>query len=215
MALAVIGFRRANQTTGRQITAVVTQSGFLHKSSGALGMAGRLHCARDVKRFPSKPGGHPAQESVMLLRRLHDTQQHTYTRIMIAPAAVRLDDGVDEASTAQVIEAFTGAAPSGLRPLEDAITAFYQAIGQPVRPAPATARAWRSAAPSSPRSDQYLRVLAQGSPLSARHHHGTGYTITPDAVCLHYNEPMPLARAQVFDLHAALTAWLRLNPDEQ
>lgn len=116
MALAVIGFRRANQTTGRQITAVVTQAGFLHKSSGALGMAGRLHCARDVNRFPSKPGGHPVQESVMLLRRLHESQQHTYSRVLIAPAAVRLYDGVDEASSAEVIEAFTGAAPSGLRP---------------------------------------------------------------------------------------------------
>jgi hypothetical protein len=212
MAVAVIGFRRANQATGRQITAVVTQSGFLHKSSGALGMAGRLHCARDVNRFPSKPGGHPVQESVMLLRRLHETQQHTYSRVLIAPAAVRLDDAVDEASSMEVIEAFTGAAPSGLRPLEEAISAFYRAIGQPVRPAPATARAWQRPNPTSPRSDAYLRVLAQGSPLTARHHHA-GYTITPDAVHLHYNEPTPLARAQVLDLHAALTAWLRLHPD--
>ncbi|MFD9822894.1 hypothetical protein [Streptomyces violascens] len=214
MAVAVIGFRRANQTTGRQITAVVTQSGFLHKSSGPLGMPGRLHCARDVNRVPSGPGGHPVQESVMLLRRLHETQQHTYTRVLIAPAAVRLADGVDEASTAEVIEAFTGAAPSGPRPLEEAISAFYRAIGQPVRPAPATARAWQSPIPGTSRSNQYLRVLTQGSPVTARHH-GTGYTITPDAVRLHYREPTPLDRAQVLDLYAALTAWLRLNPDEK
>ncbi|MFD7163711.1 hypothetical protein [Streptomyces violascens] len=214
MALAVIGFRRANQTTGRQITAVVTQSGFLHKSSGPLGMAGRLHCARDLNRVPSGPGGHPVQESVMLLRRLHESQQHTYARVMIAPAAVCLADGVDEASSAEVIEAFTGAAPSGGRPLEDAIAAFYQAIGQPVRPAPATARAWRSSVPrGGARSDQYLRVLAQGRPLCAQHH-GTGYTITSDAVRLHYSQPAPLDRAQVLDLYAALTAWLRLNPDQ-
>ncbi|MFD7019118.1 hypothetical protein [Streptomyces sp. NPDC059928] len=213
MTVAAVGFRRANQTTGRQITVVVTQSGFLHKNTGPLGRPGRFTCPRDVTWFPPGPNRHPVQKAVAELRRLHNQQQHAYARTMIAPAAVRLEDGTDEASSTDVITAFTGAAPSGERALEDAIAAFYRDIGAPTRPAPRIARAWRTTAPHTPRTDQYLRVLAQEHPLT-HGATGAGYTITPHAVRLHYTHSTPLVRAQVLDPHAALTAWLRLHPDE-
>ncbi|WP_159047974.1 hypothetical protein [Streptomyces sp. WM6378] len=75
------------------------------------------------------------QEAVAELRRLHN-QQHAYARTMIAPAAVRLEDGTDESSSTDVITAFTGAAPSGERALEGAIAVFHRSIGAPTRPAP-------------------------------------------------------------------------------
>lgn len=55
MASAAVGFCRANQTTGRQIIAVVTRSGYLHKRSGPLGKPGCFTCPRDVTRFPAAP----------------------------------------------------------------------------------------------------------------------------------------------------------------
>ncbi|MER5563785.1 hypothetical protein ABT071_34915 [Streptomyces sp. NPDC002506] len=209
--MAVVGFRRCNDTTGRQITAVVTESGYFHKSSGPLGKPGRYHCARDLRRFPPRPSDHPIQKSVALMRRLHGDKQHAYARVLIAPVMVRLEEGVDEASTSDVISSFTGAAPPGTSSLEDAISAFYRAIGAPVRPAPRAARAWSISAPRTPRADQYLRVLVQGAPVTTGRR-GASCTVTPQAVRLDFTDRSELDRTQVLDLHAALTAWLRLNP---
>ncbi|WP_405747205.1 hypothetical protein OG422_29105 [Streptomyces sp. NBC_01525] len=151
-----------------------------------------------------------------------------YTEVLIPPTSLRLDvteppladhpwgadaPGPDPA----LINEFTGAAPGTPRSLEEAIRDFYTAIGAPSRPQHldrlARAGAPRAAAPVPPKVAALMRALAHGSRIASPAHHSTGYDITADTVRLRVGHAAEhLDRQGVTELHATLSAWLRLNP---
>ncbi|MET8295107.1 hypothetical protein ABZW02_13710 [Streptomyces sp. NPDC005180] len=153
MGTVVVGFRLGWDRKGRQATVVLTQAGVLHHSSGLLGLAARP--ARP--HAPAGPDPHPVPRQAAILRRLYaDLHRQGYTRELIPPACVRLDTEEqplhsrpwgEHAPRAhpELIAEFTGAAPAAPGSLEDALTAFYTAIGL-TPPGPG-----RSARPARPR----------------------------------------------------------------
>ncbi|WP_030800660.1 hypothetical protein [Streptomyces sp. NRRL S-337] len=211
MAMMVVGFRLGNDETGQQLTAVVTQSGYFHKNHGVYGRAGRYRCHYDPQRLPLE---HPVQRSVAKLRELHGTQlRKGRSRSLIPPASVRVDVDEPDSTREDVINAFVGAAPNEPKSLEDAVRAFYQAIGAPIPPLrqDRVARAWQVAQSRNSRAAQLLRTLTHGVPVTYSRG-SAGFTVSVDAVRIRVGGAEgDLDRAGVTELHAALNAWLRLN----
>ncbi|MER6215407.1 hypothetical protein ABT213_15230 [Streptomyces sp. NPDC001674] len=212
MGTVVVGFRLGWDRKGRQATVVLTQAGVLHHSSGLLGLAARP--ARP--HAPAGPDPHPVPRQAAILRRLYaDLHRQGYTRELIPPACVRLDTEEqplhsrpwgEHAPRAhpELIAEFTGAAPAAPGSLEDALTAFYTAIGL-------TPRSRAVGPPGAPPAvREALRGLAEGRTLSSRPRRGAGWTVTGAGVRLHVGRVgEDLSPGEVAELQAALTAWLR------
>ncbi|KIF02741.1 hypothetical protein PL81_28195, partial [Streptomyces sp. RSD-27] len=157
------------------------------------------------------------------LRKLYAELLHQgYTRTLIAPACVRLDTGErplhprpwgEHAPKAhpELIAEFTGAAPAGPGSLEDALTAFYRAIGLTARSG-STAPPEPAAVPTGvpPAVREALRCLAEGRTLVSRPRRGAGWTVSGAGVRLNVGPAgEDLSHREVAELQAALTAWLR------
>src|SRR5882757_514276 len=135
MATTVVGFRLGAAERDQQVTIVVTEKGLLHRAHGRYGKQGR------VSR-PSPPvGENPVHARVGDLRAQYASYRNRGYKELIGPASVQLD--VDEPvphhhpygenappPDPELFAAFAAAAPASRR-LEDAIRAFYQAIGAP------------------------------------------------------------------------------------
>ncbi|MFE9636324.1 hypothetical protein [Streptomyces sp. NPDC006463] len=215
MGTMVVGFRLGSDGKGRQATLVLTQAGVLHQSTGLLGMA-----PRPAKpHAPIAPDPHPVPRQAAKLRKVYATLLgRGYTRELIPPAFVRLD--TDEHALhvkpygphaprphPELIADFTGAAPAGPGTLDEALAAFYTAIG--LMPRPRTPFPPGSAG-MPPRVRQALRALAEGRALASGPRRGAGWTVTPAGVRLHVGTVgEDLTHRQVAELQAALTAWLR------
>ncbi|MCF3180535.1 hypothetical protein IPZ70_11400 [Streptomyces polychromogenes] len=232
MGTVVVGFRLGWDTKGRQATVVLTRAGVLHHSMGLLGLA-----ARPAR--PHAPHGrdpHPVPRQAATLRRLYaDLLHQGYTRRLIAPACVRLTTEEhplharpwgEHAPRAhpELIADFTGAAPSGPRSLEDALSEFYAAIGLTARQPPAGPPVPRRPLPPQPvplppqpvppgvppAVREGLRTLAEGRPLASRPGRAAGWTVTGAGVRLRVGQAgEDLTPREVAELQAALTAWLR------
>ncbi|MFD4240531.1 hypothetical protein ACFWP3_02820 [Streptomyces sp. NPDC058525] len=214
MGTMVVGFRLGSDAKGRQATLVLTQAGVLHQSTGVLGMA-----PRPAKpHAPISPDPHPVPRQAAELRKVYAALVgRGFTRELIAPACVRLE--TDEHPLhdkpygphaplphPELIEAFTGAAPAGPGSLEDALAAFYTAIGLTPRPRtafpPGTGRV-----PASVR--EALRTLTEGGALSSAPRRGPGWAVTTRGLRLHSGTTSrTLDPREAADLQAALTAWL-------
>ncbi|WP_395372093.1 hypothetical protein OHU45_30015 [Streptomyces tubercidicus] len=126
------------------------------------------------------------------------------------PRADERDHGADPAAP-ELLGEFAGAAPSKPQKLEDAIYAFYAAIGAPARPR-GPVRAPRPApAALTPRAAELRRLLSNGAQLTGPTHSPFEYSVTADGVRLSSRHAARLHRDDVVELHAALTAWLTLN----
>ncbi|ORT55609.1 hypothetical protein BKD26_31360 [Streptomyces sp. CB03238] len=220
--LTVVGFRLGNG--GRHITAVVTESGRLHRAHGAYGAVGR------ASRPDGPVGQNPVHRHVARLRSLHARYQSKGYAVELFPGAcVRLD--LREPAPVRVpgrlydieqpwpdlFRAFADAAPAAPRgSLEEAIHGFYTAIGAPARPRHLDRLARATPAAVLPRHVAALRrVLAGGSAVSSSPRLSVGYTVTADDVRLHVGRAgESLPRQDVVELHAALSAWLHLNATE-
>lgn len=215
MGTMVVGFRLGSDAKGRQATLVLTEAGVLHQSTGLLGTApqpGKPHA-------PMAPDPHPVPRQAAELRKVHAALiDRGYTRELIPPACVRLE--IDEHPLhaqpygphaprphPELIADFTGAAPAGPGTLEEALAAFYTAIGITPRPR-APFPPGTTAVP--PRVREALRTLTNGQALTSRPRRGPGWTVTPAAVRLHAGTTSEtLDPREVAELQAALTAWLR------
>ncbi|MEU9235989.1 hypothetical protein [Streptomyces subrutilus] len=214
MGTMVVGFRLGSDGQGRQATLLLTQSGVLHQSTGPLGAA-----PRPAKpHAPIAPDPHPVPRQAAELRKVYAALiGRGFSRELIAPACVCLD--TDEHPLhdkpygphaprphPELIADFIGAAPAGPGLLEDALTAFYTAIGLTPRPRtpypPGTGRV-------PPRVRKALHTLADGQPLTSGPRRGVGWTITAAGVRLHVGTTsQTLDPREAADLQAALTAWL-------
>ncbi|AZM87331.1 hypothetical protein [Streptomyces sp. W1SF4] len=214
MGTTVVGFRLGWDRKGRQATVVLTQAGILHHGSGLLGMPQRP--ARP--QAPAAADPHPVPRQAATLRRVYAGLVHQgYGRELIPPVCVRLDTDErplhprgEHAPRAhpELIAEFTGAAPCGPGTLDDALTAFYTAIGL-TPPAPAaTPPPGPGGVPPAVR--RALGALAEGRTLASRPGRGTGWSVTGAGVRLHAGPGgADLTHREVAELQAALTAWLR------
>ncbi|MFE5767011.1 hypothetical protein ACFQ7O_01390 [Streptomyces sp. NPDC056485] len=215
MGTMVVGFRLGWDAKGRQATLVLTEAGVLHQCTGLLGMA-----PRPAKpHAPVAPDPHPVPRQAARLRKAYAALTgRGYIRQLIPPACVRLD--TDEhllhshpygphapRPHPELIEEFTGAAPSRPGSLEDALAAFYTAIGiapRPRTPFPPGA----GAVPQRVR--EALHTLTGGQALTSAPRRGPGWTVTAAEVRLHTDTAnTALDPREVAELQAALTAWLR------
>ncbi|MGP3690446.1 hypothetical protein ACTVZO_38105 [Streptomyces sp. IBSNAI002] len=214
MGTMVVGFRLGSDAKGRQATLVLTQAGVLHQSTGVLGMAPRS----SKPHAPINPDPHPVPRQAAELRKVyHVLIGRGFTRELIAPACVRLE--TDEYPLhdkpygphaprphPELLADFTGAAPAGHGSLEDALAAFYTAIGLTPRP--------RTAVPPGTgrvpaRVRQALHTLAEGGALTSAPRSGPAWAITGRGVRLHVGTASrTLDPREAADLQAALTAWL-------
>ncbi|GLX21479.1 hypothetical protein [Streptomyces lavendulae] len=217
MGTTVVGFRLGWDRKGRQATVVLTQAGVLHHGSGLLGMSPRP--ARP--QAPTAPDPHPVPRQAATLRRVYaGLVQQGYGRELIPPVCVRLDTDErplhprpwgEHAPRAhpELIAEFTGAAPSGPGTLDDALTAFYAAIGLTPRTR-TTAPPPPGPAAVPPAVRRALGALAEGRTLASRPGRGTGWSVTGAGVRLHAGPGgEDLTHREVAELQAALTAWLR------
>ncbi|MCY0929442.1 hypothetical protein OTB20_25230 [Streptomyces sp. H27-H1] len=220
MPTTVMGFRLGCDERGRQVTVVLTEAGVLHRCNGPMGLAAK----------PAKPGvppsvdPHPVPRQAAKLRKIHaDLTSKGYTRALIPPACVRLEIsehplhehpyGPDAPPPhPELVEEFVGLAPSGPRSLDEAVRAFYTAIGISSRPKhPIPPR--QVPTPLPPRASSALRVLTSGSAITSPARRTVGWRITADGVRLHVGPSgEDLTPREIADLQAALAAWLRLNP---
>ncbi|MFE6737732.1 hypothetical protein [Streptomyces tubercidicus] len=218
MPTTVVGYRLGNGT--HQATALVTETGRLHLGSGLYGQLGR------ASRPQMPRGENPVHAGVMDLRSMHTKYTaRGYHEVLIPPACVRLQAGepplADERghgadpADPELLGEFAGAAPSKPQKLEDAIYAFYTAIGAPARPR-GPVRAPRPApAALTPRAAELRRLLGNGAQLTGPTHSPFGYSVTADGVRLSSHNGASLHRDDVVELHAALTAWLTLSQAKQ
>ncbi|MBH5338745.1 hypothetical protein IHE55_29795 [Streptomyces pactum] len=219
MATRVIGFRLGNGE--RQVTALVTEGGVLHRARGAYGRKAKVY-------RPKVPHGeNPVHAQVSHLRSLYaDSRRAAFTEVLIPPVTVCLDHTEPPlharpygenapAPDPGLLAAFADAAPGTPRPLEEAIRAFYLALGLPAKPPPAATaprpRPGTGVASAPSRATALLSDLANGR--TVRSYGRVGYQVTGRAVRL-YAGPVgeELEYRDVVDLQAALTAWLHLNP---
>ncbi|MFK0219371.1 hypothetical protein ACIQWN_14415 [Streptomyces vinaceus] len=214
MGTLVVGFRLGSDGKGRQATLVLTEAGVLHQSAGLLGMAPRP--ARP--HAPIAPDRHPVPRQAAELRKVYAALiNRGYTRELIPPVCVRLET-VEHPLHAQpygshaprphpeLIADFTGAAPAGPGSLDDALAAFYTAIGITPRPRtlfpPGTAAVPR-------RVREALRTLTDGQALTSGPRRSPGWTVTAAGIRLHAGSAKrTLDPQEAADLQAALTAWL-------
>ncbi|MFD0268040.1 hypothetical protein ACFVGY_15880 [Streptomyces sp. NPDC127106] len=167
---------------------------------------------------------HPVPRQAAKLRKLHaELTGAGFSRVLVPPACVRLETdehplhakpygGNAPPPHPELVEEFVGLAPAGSMPLDEAIRAFYSAVGipsKPRNPVPPGRAPW----PLPPRVEQALRVLARGGAIASPPRRRVGWRITADGVRLHVGPAgEALTRQEVADLQAALSAWLRLNP---
>ncbi|MGW1767241.1 hypothetical protein ACWCQL_24635 [Streptomyces sp. NPDC002073] len=219
MATLVVGFRLGNDTTGRQVTVLVTARGVMHRTHGLYGKPARLSTPEPsialTTRSPFFAGEHPLARPLADLRERHaSSAKKGFTRALIPPAVVRLD--VDElpldalAPHRELIQAFIGTAPNTPRPLDAAINEFRRALGLPTRPANIPWAPRDREIP--PRVAAMLRTLAHGSPITSPQRPPVGWTVTGQGVRLHVGQAgETLDRRAVVDLQAALSAWLHFT----
>ncbi|MCX4529932.1 hypothetical protein OG982_30300 [Streptomyces sp. NBC_01551] len=217
MGTMVVGFRLGSDAKGRQATLVLTEAGVLHQSTGLLGMA-----PRPAKpHAPIAPDPHPVPRQAAQLRKAYAAlTSRGYTRELIPPACLRLDTDEHPLHThpygphaprphPELIADFTGAAPARPGSLEDALDAFYTAIG--ITPRPRTPFPPGTAA-VPPRVREALRTLTDGQALTSGPRPGPGWTVTAAGVRLHAGTmSKTLGPREAAELQAALTAWLRLH----
>ncbi|MFI8423637.1 hypothetical protein [Streptomyces sp. NPDC085479] len=211
-----VGFRLGNDTTTRQVTVLVTQSGYLHRAQGVYGKLARLSRPERSPAvnnpIPSFQGEHPLARPIADLRRHHAAYTtNGYTRILIPPAVVRLNFDEDQPLTTaahrELFQAFIGAAPTTPQSLDAAIAAFRAALGLPSRPENLTRAPRQKVLP--PRVAAMLRTLEGGSALNPARRRPVGWTVTGQGVRLHVGPTGEvLDRAAVVELQAALSAWL-------
>ncbi|MEU8699957.1 hypothetical protein AB0C61_20250 [Streptomyces sp. NPDC048680] len=219
MRTLVVGFRLGNDTTSRQVTALVTESGVLHRAQGVYGKLPRFARPEPshalTTPIPAFQGEHPLARPIASLREHHARfKAKGYIRALIPPASVRLD--IEEHPVLPVVphrellEAFVGAAPDTPQPLDIAIKAFRAALGLPTRPANVS---WAPREqPLPPRVDAMLRALSHGSAISSPQRLPVGWTVTGDGVRLHVGRTgETIDRQAVIELQAALSAWLRFT----
>ncbi|MEV8318364.1 hypothetical protein AB0Q95_29805 [Streptomyces sp. NPDC059900] len=219
MTTLVVGFRLGNDTTSRQVTALVTESGVLHRAHGIYGKLPRLSRPEPSHALttpsPSFQGEHPLARPIAGLREHHARYKAKgYARTLVPPASVRLD--IEEYPLVPVVphrellEAFVGAAPNRPQPLDVAIKAFRSTLGLPTRPANVS---WAPRAqPLPPRVDAMLRALSHGSAISSPPRLPVGWTVTGEGVRLHVGRTgETIDRQAVIELQAALSAWLRFT----
>lgn len=216
MPTMVVGYRLGNGT--HQTTALVTQTGRLHLASGPYGQLGKA----SRPRMPI--GENPVHARVRDLRNLHAKYTaRGHHEILIPPACVQLqapeppltDQRAHQPDPAapELLAEFTGAAPAKPQNLEDAIHAFYTAIGAPTRPRGPIPTPRPAPAALTPRAAELRRHLTNGAQLTGPAHLPVGYSVTAHDVRLHaFHHDATLHRDEILELHAALTAWLTLNP---
>ncbi|MEU7031410.1 hypothetical protein AB0A60_32540 [Streptomyces sp. NPDC046275] len=216
----IVGFRLGNDTTTRQVTILVTQSGVLHRAQGLYGKPARLSRPEESPVKGGSPllaGEHPLARPIAHLRRHHATYtKNGYTRILVPPAVVRLEFDEDQPLTTaghrELFQAFIGAAPTTPQSLDAAITAFRARLGLPSRPEHITRPTRAKALP--PRVAGMLRTLENGSALTPSRRRPVGWTATGEGVRLHVGPTgEDLDRAAVIELHAALSAWLHFTKE--
>ncbi|WP_435059748.1 hypothetical protein [Streptomyces sp. bgisy060] len=219
--ILVVGFRLGNDTTTRQVTVLVTETGVLHRAQGLYGKLARLS---RPERSPavnnpirSFQGEHPLARPIADLRRHHASyMKNGYTRILVPPAVLRLDFDEGQPLTAaahrELFQEFIGAAPNIPQSLEAAITAFRAELGLPSRPEHITWAPREKSLP--PRVATMLRTLEDGSALTPTRRRPVGWTVTGRGVRLHVGpRGEVLDRAAVVELQAALSAWLHFTKD--
>ncbi|WP_344360244.1 hypothetical protein [Streptomyces gobitricini] len=215
-----MGFRLGNGS--RHMTALVTESGRLHRAHGPYGAVGRA--SRPDTPFRKNP----VHRHVAHLRDLRSRYMAKgYSDELIPGACVQLEleesapepvpgkVHIVEPSWPLLFRAFDDAAPAASRgTLEDAINGFYTTIGVPFLPR----RPGRPAAGGGPtarlprRVAALRRALADGSAVSSSPRLAVGYTVTAAGVRLHVGRAgESLPHQDVVELHAALSAWLHLN----
>ncbi|MBO8202717.1 hypothetical protein JW613_31240 [Streptomyces smyrnaeus] len=216
MPTTAVGFRLGHDETGRQQTLIVTHNGLRHTAHGLYGTRGTV-CR------PSPPfGQNPVHAQIARMRQAHASLlRRGFTRLLIPPACVHLE--VDEPPLADhpygpdaprphraLVEAFVGAAPTGPRGLEEAITDFYMAIGVPHRPS----TSGYTLAPASTPAHlvRPYRQLAAGERIECGRGEPAGYTVTPEEVRLRVGSAEHrLTPEQVVQMQADLTALLYLQ----
>ncbi|NML55255.1 hypothetical protein HHL19_29460 [Streptomyces sp. R302] len=214
-----VGFRLGNDTTGRQVTVLVTETGVLHRAHGLYGRLPRVSppvaSPALAATLPALRGDNPLARRIAELRTEHAAYTRKgYTRPLIPPAVVRVDvkehPPQDRMRHRELVHAFTDAAPTTPRSLEAAIKEFRTLLGLPTRPegiAPAP-----RGRPLPPRVTAMLRTLAHGSAITPTRPRPVGWTVTGRAVRLHVGAAgEDLDRAAVLDLQAALSAWLHFT----
>ncbi|MFK0257084.1 hypothetical protein [Streptomyces sp. NPDC090445] len=222
MPTTVVGFRLGCDARNRQATIVLTESGVLHRSNGPLGSTpkpGRPDA-------PASVDPHPVPRQAAKLRKLHaELTGAGFSRVLVPPACVRLDTdehplhakpygGNAPPPHPELVEEFVGLAPARSMPLDEAIRAFYSAVGIPSKPRNPVPLGG-SLRPLPPRVEQALRALARGGAISSPPRRRVGWRITTGGVRLHVGPAgEALTRQEVADLQAALSAWLRLNPHD-
>ncbi|MFE7579587.1 hypothetical protein ACFU5Z_33050 [Streptomyces sp. NPDC057521] len=217
-----VGFRLGNDTTTRQVTALVTEAGYLHRAQGLYGKSARLSRPERSPAVDSPlrsfRGEHPLARPIVALRRYHaEYRKKGYTRVLIPPCVVRLDHDEDQPQTPaahrELFEAFVGAAPTTPQSLEAAITAFRAALGLPSRPD--VIRAARDKA-LPPRVAAMLRTLETGSAVTPERRRPVGWSVSGEGVRLHVGPAgEDLDRAEVAELQAALSAWLHYTKGQE
>ncbi|MFD7628854.1 hypothetical protein ACFV7Q_22945 [Streptomyces sp. NPDC059851] len=223
MPTTVVGFRLGCDARSRQTTIVLTESGVLHRSNGPLGSTpkpGRPDA-------PASVDPHPVPRQAAKLRKLHaELTGAGFSRVLVPPGCVRLETdehplhakpygGNAPRPHPEPVEEFVGLASTCSMPLDEALRAFYSAVGVPSEPRHAfpvvVAAALRP--PLPPRVERALRALARGAALASPSRRGVRWRVTAGGVRLHVGSAgEALTRQEVADLQAALSAWLHLNP---
>ncbi|MGW8765125.1 hypothetical protein ACWGN5_21740 [Streptomyces sp. NPDC055815] len=214
-----VGYRLGNDTAGRQVTVLVTETGVLHRAQGLYGKLPTVSPPMPspvlTARVPGFEGESPLARPIAQLRSQHALYTRKgYTRALILPVVVRLDVEEHPPRAAvrhrELIQAFIGEAPATGRPLEAAIKEFRDALGLPNRPSNVSWVPRERSVP--PRVAAMLRTLAQGSPITPARRLPVGWTVTRRGVRLHVGTAgESLDRAAVIELQAALSAWLRFT----
>ncbi|MEW2498535.1 hypothetical protein AB0942_34135 [Streptomyces nodosus] len=96
MTTLVVGFRLGNDTTGRQATVLVTESGVLHRAQGICGKRPRFSQPEPsialTSRNPAFKGEHPLARPIGKLREHHaGYTKKGYSSALIPPTVVRLN----------------------------------------------------------------------------------------------------------------------------
>ncbi|WP_409062457.1 hypothetical protein [Streptomyces sp. SYP-A7185] len=223
MTTLVVGFRLGNDTTGRQMTALVTETGVLHRAQGIYGKPSRLSRPEPSHALTTPiaalRGEHPLARPIASLREHHARYKAKgYARTLVPPSSVSLDieehPPLPPVPHPELLEAFVGAAPHTSQPLDAAINAFRTTLGLPTRP---TNVSWAPRQqPLPPRVDAMLRTLSHGSAINSPQRLPVGWTVTGEGVRLHVGRiGETIDRQAVIELQAALSAWLRFTEKPQ
>ncbi|MER5890899.1 hypothetical protein ABT160_44375 [Streptomyces sp. NPDC001941] len=206
------GVRLGNDTSARQVTVFVTESGVLHRSHGLYGKLPRLsrpYSSPAVSRGTEPEDARLLARPIAKLREQHaQYKARGYTRNLISPVSVRLEVEEQRVEDRVLLRAFVGAAPAKPLTLDAAIKQFREALGLPSRPL-----SWAPRPQVLPaRVEAALRVLADGSTISSPRHLPVGWVVSEQGVRLHVGRAGEiLDRASVIELQAALSAWLRFT----